>query len=229
MQYSSSKTLPDFYPPKRIWILGAGKFGRIAVERLHKRYADARFLIIDRDEEKLNGIRNDFSLPIRVEDAVPFIVKTQLPEDAWIIPAVPVHMAFLWLLWSLKQSVNARAVPVPETVDGQVPNPQRVESGTVYTSFATFLCPDFCSEPDEICTYTKAPRPGNLFDLLAKVQAAGFDVVVMRSLQLAPGVGGYPGSHLWWLLDRVGQKEGSYLIATSCRCHGVIDALRWNP
>jgi hypothetical protein len=25
----------------------------------------------------------------------------------------------------------------------------------------------------------------------------------------------------------VAEQPGSYLIATSCRCHGVVDALQW--
>ncbi|HIJ69047.1 MAG TPA: hypothetical protein HPP57_06055, partial [Deltaproteobacteria bacterium] len=112
-------------------------------------------------------------------------------------------------------------------VDSKLPNPIRVPSGTLYASFATFLCPDYCSEPEEICTHTGKERPGNLYEVFGGVLASGFDVAVLRSWQLAPGVGGYPGRSLRQLLAGIGSKPGRYLIATSCRCHGVMDALEW--
>jgi hypothetical protein len=113
-------------------------------------------------------------------------------------------------------------------VETQIPNPYLAPSGSLCASFATFICPDTCNEPDDICTHTKGPRPGNLFDELARIQAPNFDVLVIRSWQLAPGVGGYTGASVGKVRERIEQsEEGRYLIATSCRCHGVIDALGW--
>jgi hypothetical protein len=100
-----------------------------------------------------------------------------------------------------------------------------VPSGTLYASYATFRCPDACNEPDELCTHTRQPRPGNLFEHLAGLHVTGYAVEVLRSWQLAPGVGGYQGAQLWKLLERVQQSRGRFLIATSCRCHAVIDVL----
>jgi hypothetical protein len=54
-------------------------------------------------------------------------------------------------------------------------------------------------------------------------------VVVVRSWQLAPGVGGYPAKYLEERLHEVSRRAGTYLVATSCRCHGVIDLLSWTP
>jgi hypothetical protein len=125
-------------------------------------------------------------------------------------------------------STRLAQVPVPECVDDRVPNPYRTPAGTVYASFATFLCPDACNEPDEICTSTGKARPGNLFEELSRIEAPGFRTEVIRSWQLAPGVGGYPASSLESAFLRIAGKSGGYLVATSCRCHGVIDALQWN-
>jgi hypothetical protein len=48
---------------------------------------------------------------------------------------------------------------------------------------------------------------------------------VIRSWQLAPGVGGYRVAQLRASLERIERQPTKYLIATSCRCHAVIDAL----
>ncbi|MEM5787960.1 MAG: hypothetical protein AAGU11_11635, partial [Syntrophobacteraceae bacterium] len=57
---------------------------------------------------------------------------------------------------------------------------------------------------------------------------ADFAVMVLRSWQLAPGVGGFPVVRMNEMLATVASTPGKYLIGTSCRCHGVIDALEWD-
>lgn len=216
-------------PPADLLILGAGKFGRIAATRIHQRYPQAALLVVDESAEKLGQLTASQAIPTRAMDALTFLAETQIDPERWIIPAVPVHVAYWWVQATLARTASVRRLPVPAVVDAQVPNPLRVPSGTVYASYATFRCPDSCSEPAELCTHTKQPRLGNLFSDLAAVTAPGFSTHVLRSVQLCPGVGGYTGIRLQRLLDEVGQNPGRHLIATSCRCHGVLDALEWNP
>jgi hypothetical protein len=219
---------PSFFPPQRISILGAGHFGYLAAQRLSGRYPHASFLVVDQSEEKLDQIEKAFGLPVHTEDTTSFIENTWVDDSTWIIPAVPVHFAFQWALHELKKAGRVEPLAVPATVEAQIPNPYRALNGSLCASFATFICPDYCNEPDEICTYTKSPRRGNLFEELGKINLPGFDVIVIRSWQLAPGVGGYPKSSLKKALQEITVKpEGRCLIATSCRCHGVIDGLRW--
>ncbi len=223
---------PPSYPPRDIRILGAGRFGYMAAERLGRRHPQSSFLVVDQNGEKLERIRRDIGLPVLQGDAVAWLEEDGGPGDeTWIIPAVPIHVAVQWLVGALngRKGTGRHAYPimVPEEADIQVPNPYRVPSGTLYASFATFLCPDICNEPDEICTHTGQPRPGNLFERLAAMRVAGFDTIVVRSWQLAPGVGGYPMASLRAVLGEIERKPGTYLIATCCRCHGVIDGLRW--
>jgi hypothetical protein len=219
---------PGIFPPQKIDIVGAGHFGYLAAERLTRRFPEASFLVFDQRREKLDRIAKDFGITICTEDIPSFFENARVDEKTWIIPAVPIHFAFEWLLHELKKSGGAHPLPVPESVTGQIPNPYRAPSGSLCASFATFMCPDTCSEPDEICTYTKGPRRGNLFEDLARINVPDFDVVVIRSWQLAPGVGGYPGGSVKEVWKKIGERaEGRYLIATSCRCHGVIDAFEW--
>ena len=211
--------------PERIWILGAGRFGRIAAERLTTRYPEAELLVVDHRVERLGELRASLGVSVRQEDAVTFICRRSLPDDQWIVPAVPLHVVQLWLVQMLHQYGQVMSLAVPEAVDGQVPNPYRVPAGTVYASYATFLCPDACSEPEKLCTHTGRPRPGNLFERLGSIEVADFHVEVIRSWQLAPGVGGYRGAQLQAALRRIRENAGRVIVATSCRCHAVIDAL----
>jgi hypothetical protein len=216
-----------FGPPKDIRVLGAGRFGRLAAERLTRRLPDASILVVDSREDKLQELRALVDVPVWREDAVASLVLRPVPEGAWVVPAVPVHVAHLWLMRGLESEGECCSLPVPEAVDAQVPNPFRVPEGTLYASFADFICPDSCSEPDAICTHTKKPRPGNLFEVLGRVDVPDYGVAVLRSHQLAPGVGGCTGASMRALLRAVRATEGNWLIATSCRCHGVVNALNW--
>ena len=45
-------------------------------------------------------------------------------------------------------------------------------------------------------------------------------VGVLRSIQLAPGVGGLPVHEMLQLKQEVGRLGGEWLLATACRCHG---------
>ena len=222
---SESSSMTGGLRPRSVRILGAGKFGRLAARRLARSGTGADFLVVDDREDRLEMVRDETGLPVLRQDAVEFLSRTPLDDDVWIVPAVPVHAAFLWFLSELGREGNVTRLPVPEAVDAQVPNPYRVPSGTVYASFATFRCPDSCNEPDERCTHTRLPRPGNLFEVLAKVAVPEFESVVVRSLQLAPGVGGYTMGVLRETLKKIAEKPGGWIISTSCRCHGVIDCL----
>ncbi len=220
---------------ERFRILGAGRFGRLAAKRIVSRYPGARLLVVDADEERLRQVKNAFGVEVRLGDAVASLDDDPVSEETWIVPAVPVHVAFLRLLSALNAANRAGAtesggrftpVPVPEAVDAQAPNPWRGSTDTLYASFASFRCPDSCNEPDEICTHTRQPRPGNLYEALSGISVPGHRVVVIRSLQLVPGVGGYTGGHLESALKEIqNAPDARYLIATSCRCHGVISAM----
>lgn len=213
-------------PVEVIWILGAGRFGRLAVERLTRKFPAGDFLVIDQRPDRLAALAADRGVKAVAAEAIPFLSRQDLPDGLWIVPAIPVHVAFQWLLHGSTFASRASRVPVPESVDSQVPHPIRGAEETLYASYATFLCPDACSEPEERCTYTGKPRPGNLFEDLAAVTAPGFQVSVLRSLQLAPGVGGYTLAQLRQLEQAVLREPGGHIIATSCRCHAVINALQ---
>ena len=208
------------------YILGAGRFGSLAVERILARKKVSRLVVVDRDVQVLEKLREK---PIEIveQDAIDFLVHYQGLGSEWIVPAIPVHLAFAWLCRRLASEGTVTQGAVPSILEQKVPNAQRAETGALYASFATFRCPDDCDEPDDKCSVTGEVREANLFDVLRNIELEGYLTFVVRSHQLASGVGGYRLSVLWRLLEEARSTEKDILVATACRCHGVMDALHW--
>ncbi len=208
------------------WILGAGRFGSLAIRRILDKKGPPHLIVVDREARSLKNLRLK-EVEVFREDAIEFLSEHPGFGDEWVVPAIPVHVAFAWLCRRLAKKVKVTSIPVPSIIDHQVPNPLRDSMGGICTSVAVFRCPDDCEEPSWMCTVTGKQRETNMFDLIPRIQVEGFVTRVVRSHQLAPGVGGYRLSVLWSLLEEVGSTEKNFLIATACRCHGVINALRW--
>ena len=98
--------------------------------------------------------------------------------------------------------------------------------GNVYTSHATFRCPETCSEPVDVCTVTDEPRKKDMYEILRDIQISNFEPLVIRSHQLGPGIGGYRPEELFGLNKRLDSVCYGALVGTACRCHGVMTGLR---
>jgi hypothetical protein len=211
---------------ERFRIIGFGKVGHRAFRRLHQRFPDADITIV---EPRYAGPPEDLgSVHWHAGDGVAFLLKHHLVDtegaSPWIVPALPRHLAYEWMAARLKEGGLLTAVAVPETVVSQLPNPFKGAEGQVYMSNADFICPEDCSEPKTNCTVTGQPRPYRLYEYLAGIQLEGYRSLVVRSFQLAPGVGGYRGKQLTDLLKTVRSHPGKYLLSTASKCHGVMHA-----
>ena len=212
-------------------ILGAGKFGRLALNRLARQDAAADFVVVDRDPAALtmrvDGVPGLTRVP---SEAVAFLVQ-HLRDDGrwdWIIPMVPVHVAFHWLMAGPLAGSAWQPAAVPEALAGLISGARRGPHGELYLSRARHLCPDDCAEP-EVCPVTGESRDLPLYQELASVRPAGYEIRVIASRQLAPGVGGYSPQRLLDLARDMRTLPGNVLIATACRCHGVIHGLaQWS-
>ncbi len=208
-------------------ILGAGKFGRLALQRLAQQDPAATFLVVDRDPEALAavlGLRIPGVLGVQREAAA-FLadyLREGFPWD-WLIPMVPVHVAWAWLLAGPLQGWQAAAVPAG--LENLGPGSVRGPEGQVYLSRATHLCPDDCPEPDSVCPVSGESREVPLYAELAGLKLPGRGLKVIPSRQLAPGVGGYPPAALLALGRELAGGSGEIFIATACRCHGVVSGL----
>ncbi|MFO7986645.1 MAG: hypothetical protein R6U38_12345 [Desulfatiglandaceae bacterium] len=214
---------------QQIWIIGAGRFGHLAFERLSKTFRDKQFVLVDPDRENLSQCHGEH-LSKEQTDGVAFLSRRldhgHGPEPAWIIPALPVHLAAEWLLHHLGPD-RLQRVDLPSALDPLIPHPIRGQSGDIYVTHATFRCPDDCAEPKDICTVTGKKRKQNMFEVLGEIDLKPFQSLVIRSHQLGPGIGGYRPSRLYSLRQEMEQSPGPFLVSTACRCHGVITGLKW--
>jgi hypothetical protein len=142
----------------------------------------------------------------------------------WIIPMVPLHVAYHWLVKGPLAGSGWQPTAVPEALERLVPTVQRGPEGELYLSRAQHLCPDDCAEP-EICPVTGESRALPLHQELAALHLPGYQVKVIASRQLAPGVGGYSPGRLLELAGDLDALTGTVLVSTACGCHGVIHGL----
>ena len=205
------------------WIIGAGKFGLRAPLWLN-RQKDRSFDItmVDLDRESLTEAE---ALGCRTQqaDAVSFLHHSLTRNNGpdWVVPAVPVHLAFEWCRHRLGHE-RLLSEPLPDGIDACLPNPMKGQGSDIYVSHADFLCPPNCNEPDDRCTKTGKPRKTDMFTLLERVSFQDITPFVIQSVQLGPGVGGYAPAAMFDLLTRLEHHRGRCFVATACRCHGVV-------
>ena len=216
---------------KEIWIMGAGRFGRMAAERLTGKIKELHLVLVDLKGEKLRNANAPGRTLVRSDGVAYLAEHLSQNEEAhpdWIIPAVPIHLAAEWLLLD-QRGKNLQRISISERIDPLLPNPLRAENGNIFVSHADFLCPDDCAEPAHICTFTGKPRKQNMFELLAEIRFPSWKSLVIRSHQLGPGVGGYRVKDLFALAQAIEKARGPILLCTACRCHGVITGLTGDP
>jgi hypothetical protein len=217
--FPTNQTRPIF------WIVGGGKFGLISARAMQRKHPAADITVVDEDPD---ACRELASLPLRTVcmDGVAFLAagldRSELPD--WIVPVVPIHLAYEWIRVKLASECRVDAFPVPRSVVAQLPNPMRGAGDEMYVSIADFECPENCPEPAGKCSHTGKPRPYQLFEKLAGLRFEGFRSVVVQSHQLSPGVGGFKPAALFGAMEAVVSADGNVLLSTACSCHGVMHA-----
>jgi hypothetical protein len=210
-----------------VFIIGAGHFGARAARIIRQR-SHAPVFVVDPDEKGLSSLGD-----LRVEkihgDGIQFLLdKFHCMKDAnTIVPALPVHLAYEWLIRFLPGDMKTRKVPVPET-SPPLPHACPASEGSTLVSYADFLCPDDCPEP-VCCTITGEKREQPLYALLRSLRLPPFQVHIVRSHQLAPGLGGYKVGDLRETAEMV-LKDGArmWILGTACKCHGILTAFELN-
>ncbi len=210
---------------KKIWIIGMGRFGKLAFKRLSRKMDGCGFVLVDPDERNFAEFKNNDCV---MDDGIKFIYENLSRENSpdWIIPALPIHLAAMWLMKKLGHG-RVKKTELPKEFGDILPNPIYGENKDIYVSHATFLCPDNCPEPKDICTVTGEKRKENMFELLQNIRFPGFSSFVIRSFQLAPGVGGFRPGQLFELLKTSEKLQSGFIVATACRCHGVISGMEF--
>lgn len=202
--------------PENAFILGAGRFGSSAAFKINRQWPSCRIKLIDNQPELPAGIPGEHQPGT---DAIKFLKDNfkSLSPDSLIVPCIPVHVAFKWVL-----SHFGFSIPVPIRLMEFLPGAVTGRDGCIYSSLSDFVCPADCMEPEGVCSVTGKKRKEPLFNTLQKNGLKAYRTIVVRSAQLLPGVGAVTVRQLSALLAEVRKQKGRYLIGTASRCHGVI-------
>jgi len=222
-----SHCVHDSFPKDAIFIIGAGHFGKRAASILSQK-TDSSLSILDKDEHRLLEIKGITIKKIRC-DGIDFLVRNFhfLSPTNIIIPAIPVHLASEWLKQYLDDGLEVKQIEVPKGITPFLPHTWHGSEGSLLVSYADFQCPDDCPEPAGYCTVTGDKRKSPLYELLGQLKLSDFKVHIIRSRQLAPGLGGFRVDDLKSLAARVRDEGiGRWLVGTACRCHGTVTALK---
>jgi hypothetical protein len=211
--------------PHTYLIIGCGYFGNRAAVKLCQKDPRSKIIVVDESKKALQKISH---LPVETEvrDGVSYLDRffSKVQKIDFIIPAIPLHLAFEFILSQLKPWGSKRKKIPP--LSG-LHNPVIGKTGDLYTSLADFLCSEDCPEPARYCLATGKKRGKPLYQILKDLKGP-FESRVIRSFQLAPGVGGFKPEALLDLLEGIKKKKNSdqlVLISTASRCHGVTSAL----
>jgi len=219
-------SIQEHLPQDAVLIIGAGHFGERAANILCKK-PDSLLYIVDNSRASLEAVRE---LPLEriFCDGVAFLVEnfSMFESSNTIIPAVPFHLAYEWLRKYLDHELKIVPVEMPRQTKLFLPFTWDAKDGSLLVSYANFRCPDDCPEPADYCTVTHKKRGTPLYQRLRELDIDGFNVYVIRSRQIAPGLGGYKVDNLKKMLTKVREKGAAkWLIGTACKCHGVLNAM----
>ena len=209
------------------WIIGGGKFGLRAVKKLSKKHSLTNLTIVEKEKTVCRQL-DRLGFEVVCMDGIQYLERNLGSETYpdWIVPAIPLHVAFEWIRTKLSKTRIVQNIAVPQDLVTELPNPIKAETGQLYISIADFRCPENCPEPDEICTHTGKPRPMVLHEFLKSIQRKDVKTVVIRSHQLAPGVGGYSPRDLFAALNEIEAAQGPVSLSTACSCHGIMNAFK---
>jgi hypothetical protein len=209
------------------WIIGGGKFGLRAAKALSKQHSLIHLIIVEQEKAVCRQL-DRLGFEAVCMDGIQYLERnltdTHYPD--WIVPAIPLHVAYEWIKTKLPKTRRVQKIPVPDDFVSQLPHPISAETGQLFISIADFKCPESCPEPDEICTITGEPRLMVLHEFLKTIQRKDIKTVVIRSHQLAPGVGGYTPRALFAALSKIESAAGPVSLSTACSCHGIMNAFK---
>ncbi len=211
------------------WIIGGGKFGLKAARALRKSDSSNNLTIVEKHSAVCRQL-DRMGFEAVCMDGISYLERNLIHPHYpdWIIPAIPVHVAYEWIRTKLPACIEPPEIPVPAEVINELPNAIKGRAGQFFISIADFKCPDNCAEPADICTYTGKPRAMILHEFLKSIRHQGFKSIVVRSHQLAPGVGGYKPEELFKALKEIETTQAPVLLSTACSCHGVMDAFKYS-
>ena len=233
-------------------VFGGGCFGTHHVRHIEKGRArgrissDARIVMVDRNERP-----PAFDVPDVADNPYLTYVRSDwleymkanwdlLPPETEAVPApVAPHLAFEWLVWSLKQRLGEGAIEVEPVAHefGGLPYEHLAESGARYISAAGWICPTNCRAP-HICPMTRDVRFWDLENTVNDYANAHPDLfaasVVLKPRFRVPGIDvlhlrEYTSArdNLLALAATPGASGKGVVVGTVSPCHGAVSQFKF--
>jgi hypothetical protein len=226
-------------------VIGGGDVGAVAVRQILRacaagRLQTERVVVIDRRQDC------EAQAFVRAASGSAPEVRLEVAEwspwlDAHLGAAserdhlVPYHWApHLLVEWLVAQVRRAGGTAFREGLVPArgLPFEAVTSSGDRALSYADWMCPPLCVEP-EICPHTERPRDWTLAGELGRRGQPGsgdLEPIVFPCLHLTDGVGTVPVALIQaaarHLVSGLAEGERSYLVATASHCHGLAARLR---
>ncbi len=245
--------LPEEHPDGDRIVIGGGCYGSYHARQLDRarargKLAAGRILIVDRNPAC--AARTEFAGRPGIEFvtadwsefyAAYFAARGPATRDHVVPTPISAHLMFGWLRDRAAGRLGAARVAAPG-LDALPATPfaARSDIGSGLLSFATWVCPVTCIEPD-LCPAIKAPKAWEMDEAVFEFarrragDGAPCDLVeVFRIRHHAFGVAAFPTTaavaareRLDRVLDRVeaGGRGARVIVATVSSCHGVMDVM----
>lgn len=209
-------------------IIGGGKYGCYAIEYLRQK--GKGFVVVDTDPNclavKQFGLASSESITSDGEHFIRGDLSTALKlieelKPEYVFPTAPVHIAadlarLKFQLDPWPEAINAILPKLPEVVV------LAVGKGKLVASFNRDNgCVEKCSMPT-ICPSSNIRKPCTMTEL---IRFACPDAFILISYSMAPGMGALKGSELLDFFNLAKQRD-KFVVATTCDCHGVLDAFQ---
>src|SRR5438477_5715670 len=232
-------------------VIGGGCFGSHHVRHIEKGRVrgrispDARIIVVDRNERPPArdeaGIGDNPLVTFVRSDWLEYMKANWdlLPPDTEVVPApVAPHLAFEWLVWSLRERLGEEAIGVEPMVHefGGLPYEYLDPSGCRYISAANWICPANCRAP-HICPMIRDTRTWELEDTVNDYADANPDrfasAVVFKPRLRVPGVDTLfikdyteARDRLLALAAQPKAKGKGVVVGTVSSCHGAVSLLK---
>ena len=159
-----------------------------------------------------------------------------MPTDSIVPSPLMPHLLYEWVRDRARERWPARIVETrPLQSRPATPWESSAPDGTHYVSFATWICPINCIEP-ELCPHTRSERtwtmPETMRNYVASAVGDGEALegpLVFHCTHRAYGVGMIPVSAVidadQFVADAAAARSANVLVATVSHCHGAMNVL----
>ncbi|MHA1271430.1 MAG: hypothetical protein ACTSPY_16675 [Candidatus Helarchaeota archaeon] len=233
------------FKSKRILIIGGGKVGIEALNFCRKNNLIPYFVdnnpecivhgVVDQIITNLNDI-NDFQF----DKSVLFVIDLKyLPKLInainfdYLIPAIPIHVIGK-LVIDYFLTKNIRIKPSKELIHLVYKKIDKIlvykYDETMGIIISSYMPPDQICKPNCIeylvCPITKIRKEKPLYEYLKEI-TINYQSMIIISEQLKPSLGGISITSIKGLFKYLNSITGKFIIGTSCKCHGIINAFEF--